>query len=141
MPLPPMPQKKVESVIERRPIGSAACRLGHALAYCGEAPQPRNGAMRIAVVAPSCPLRRDAADAVAALREAKKKGVHVYPVASSDTDDTAEYQMRATAQMTGGRDVFLKAIDAQGIKLEDQNGNSTRIINRLLWRDGRFASR
>jgi hypothetical protein len=43
----------------------------------------------------------------AAVRDAKKKGVHVYPVASSDTDDTAEYQMRATAQMTGGRYVFL----------------------------------
>lgn len=43
----------------------------------------------------------------ATVRDAKKKGVHVYPVASSDTDDTAEYQMRATAQMTGGRYVFL----------------------------------
>jgi hypothetical protein len=43
----------------------------------------------------------------AAVRDAKKKGVHVYPIASSDTDDTAEYQMRATAQMTGGRYVFL----------------------------------
>ncbi len=43
----------------------------------------------------------------AAVREAKKKGVHVYPIASSDTDDTAEYQMRSTAQMTGGRYVFL----------------------------------
>ncbi len=43
----------------------------------------------------------------AAVRAAKQKGVHVYPIASSDTDDTAEYQMRSAAQMTGGRYVFL----------------------------------
>jgi hypothetical protein len=41
------------------------------------------------------------------IRDAKKKGVHIYPVASSDTDDAAEYQMRSAAQMTGGRYVFL----------------------------------
>ncbi|MBS2011588.1 MAG: VWA domain-containing protein [Deltaproteobacteria bacterium] len=41
------------------------------------------------------------------IRTAKKKGVHIYPVASSDTDDAAEYQMRAAAQMTSGRYVFL----------------------------------
>ena len=41
------------------------------------------------------------------VRNLKAKGVHVYPIASSDTDDTAEYQMRSTAQLTGGRYVFL----------------------------------
>lgn len=41
------------------------------------------------------------------IRNAKKKGVHIYPVASSDADDFAEYQMRAAAQMTAGRYVFL----------------------------------
>ena len=41
------------------------------------------------------------------IRDAKKKGVHIYPIASSDTDETAEYQMRSAAQMTGGRYVFL----------------------------------
>jgi len=41
------------------------------------------------------------------IRSAKKKGVHIYPVASSDADDAAEYQMRAAAQMTSGRYVFL----------------------------------
>ena len=41
------------------------------------------------------------------IRSAKQKGVHIYPIASSDTDDTAEYQMRSAAQMTGGRYVFL----------------------------------
>jgi hypothetical protein len=43
----------------------------------------------------------------AVIRDAKKKGVHIYPVASSDADDSAEYQMRAAAQMTSGRYVFL----------------------------------
>ena len=41
------------------------------------------------------------------VRNLKSKGVHVYPIASSDTNDAAEYQMRSTAQMTGGRYVFL----------------------------------
>lgn len=41
------------------------------------------------------------------IRSAKQKGVHVYPIASSDTDDAAEYQMRAAAQLTGGRYIFL----------------------------------
>jgi hypothetical protein len=41
------------------------------------------------------------------IRDAKRKGVHIYPVASSDVDDAAEYQMRSAAQMTGGRYVFL----------------------------------
>lgn len=43
----------------------------------------------------------------AVIRDAKKKGVHIYPVASSDADDAAEYQMRSAAQMTAGRYVFL----------------------------------
>jgi hypothetical protein len=41
------------------------------------------------------------------IRDAKSKGVHIYPVASSDADDAAEYQMRSAAQMTSGRYVFL----------------------------------
>ena len=41
------------------------------------------------------------------LRDAQKKGIHIYPVASSDADDAAEYQMRSAAQLTGGRYVFL----------------------------------
>lgn len=42
-----------------------------------------------------------------AFRKASQKGVHLYPIASSDTDDDAEYQMRSGAQFTGGRYVFL----------------------------------
>lgn len=41
------------------------------------------------------------------VRDAQQKGIHVYPIASSDTDPAAEYQMRSTAQMTGGRYLFL----------------------------------
>jgi len=41
------------------------------------------------------------------IRDAKNRGVHIYPIASSDTDDAAEYQMRSAAQLTGGRYVFL----------------------------------
>jgi hypothetical protein len=40
-------------------------------------------------------------------RRAQKAGVHVYPVASSGIDDYTEYQMRAVAQLTGGRYIFL----------------------------------
>jgi von Willebrand factor type A domain len=41
------------------------------------------------------------------LRQAQRKGIHLYPVASSDTDPTAEYEMRSAAQITGGRYIFL----------------------------------
>lgn len=46
-------------------------------------------------------------DLALVIRQARAKGVHIYPVASSDTDDAAEYQMRSAAQMTGGRYLFL----------------------------------
>jgi hypothetical protein len=41
------------------------------------------------------------------LRQAQKKGVHLYPIASSDTDASTEYEMRSAAQITGGRYIFL----------------------------------
>ncbi len=41
------------------------------------------------------------------IRDAKNRGVHIYPIASSDTDDSAEFQMRSAAQLTGGRYIFL----------------------------------
>ena len=37
----------------------------------------------------------------------KAKGVHVYPVSASGTDDLLELTMRSTAQATGGRYLFL----------------------------------
>ena len=38
---------------------------------------------------------------------AQQKGIHIYPVASSDADGSAELTMRDTAQLTGGRYLFL----------------------------------
>lgn len=55
--------------------------------------------------APHHDQRRDAmASAVKGLAES---GVHVYPVASSGVDSLTELTMRTTAQLTGGRYVFL----------------------------------
>lgn len=63
---------------------------------------------KIAFWVADAPTHDHEAPALAGLiRDAKQKGVHVYPVASSGVADTAEYQMRAAAQQTGGRYVFL----------------------------------
>ncbi|MGH7282172.1 MAG: vWA domain-containing protein, partial [Polyangiaceae bacterium] len=37
----------------------------------------------------------------------QQKGVHIYPVSASGTDDLLEYTMRSAAQVTGGRYLFL----------------------------------
>ena len=42
-----------------------------------------------------------------AVLNAVQKGIHVYPVASSGVDGAAELTMRMTAQVTGGRYIFL----------------------------------
>jgi len=42
-----------------------------------------------------------------AVNAAVQKGIHVYPVGASGVDATAELAMRGTAQMTGGRYLFL----------------------------------
>jgi Mg-chelatase subunit ChlD len=48
------------------------------------------------------------ADAFAtAVRAAMQSDLHIYPVASSGVDKLAEYSMRASAQLTGGRYLFL----------------------------------
>lgn len=41
------------------------------------------------------------------VRSLRELGVHVYPVASSGIDERTEYAMRATAQLTLGRYVFI----------------------------------
>jgi hypothetical protein len=41
------------------------------------------------------------------IRAAQDNGIHVYPVASSGIDKPTELTMRASAQLTGGRYVFL----------------------------------
>lgn len=42
-----------------------------------------------------------------AIRGARDKGIHVYPIASSGIDERTELGMRSAAQLTGGRYVFL----------------------------------
>ena len=41
------------------------------------------------------------------VRATKKQDIHVYPVASSGVDELTELSMRSTAQLTGGRYLFL----------------------------------
>jgi hypothetical protein len=43
----------------------------------------------------------------AAVRSLRDSGVHIYPVASSGIDERTEYAMRASAQLTLGRYLFL----------------------------------
>ena len=43
----------------------------------------------------------------AAIKDARDKGIHVYPVASSGVDELTELSMRSAAQLTGGRYLFL----------------------------------
>ncbi|MBX3206244.1 MAG: VWA domain-containing protein [Labilithrix sp.] len=42
-----------------------------------------------------------------AIRSARNKGIHIYPVASSGIDELTELSMRSAAQITGGRYLFL----------------------------------
>src|SRR5690606_36084529 len=42
-----------------------------------------------------------------AILTARDQGIHIYPVASSGIDELTEYSMRAAAQLTGGRYLFL----------------------------------
>ena len=49
----------------------------------------------------------DTAAMTAAVKAARDKGIHVYPVAASGVDPFTEYTMRSTAQITGGRYIFL----------------------------------
>lgn len=54
------------------------------------------------------PHHVDAATAMAdAIRGLQAKTVHVYPVAASGVDELTESSMRATAELTGGRYLFL----------------------------------
>ena len=70
--------------------------------------RPANSVAKVAFWVADAPAHPGEGKQLASVvRNLKAKGIHVYPIASSDTNDTAEYQMRSTAQMTGGRYVFL----------------------------------
>jgi hypothetical protein len=58
-------------------------------------------------VADAPPHHGEGSQLAALARKARDMGVRIYPIASSGIDDATEYQMRATAQLTGGRYVFL----------------------------------
>jgi len=58
-------------------------------------------------VADAPPHQADGATFSNAVRGLRSLGVHVYPVASSGIDEQTEYVMRATAQVTEGRYLFL----------------------------------
>ncbi|MBL8951730.1 MAG: VWA domain-containing protein [Myxococcaceae bacterium] len=58
-------------------------------------------------VADAPPHDNEAGEFTAAVRGLKSQGVHVYPVASSGIDERTEYAMRAAAQLTLGRYIFL----------------------------------
>lgn len=54
------------------------------------------------------PHHEEHAQALAdAVRDARTEGIHIYPVASSGVDALTEFSMRAAAQLTGGRYLFL----------------------------------
>lgn len=54
------------------------------------------------------PHHNDKALATAnAIRAARDKSIHIYPVAGSGVDDLTELSMRSAAQLTGGRYLFL----------------------------------
>jgi hypothetical protein len=70
--------------------------------------RPGPGVAKVAFWVADAPAHPGEGRALAAVvREARQRGVHLYPVASSDADEKAEYQMRSAAQMTGGRYLFL----------------------------------
>lgn len=49
----------------------------------------------------------DEGQLASAVRSLRDQGVHVYPIAASGTNASAEHQMRSSAQVTGGRYLFL----------------------------------
>ena len=81
----------------------AALAAMNALAWRANA-----SAAKVAFWIADAPPHEENLEAMAdAIRGAKERGVHVYPIASSGIDEHTEYVMRATAQLTGGRYLFL----------------------------------
>jgi hypothetical protein len=67
-----------------------------------------NDNARIAFWLADAPHHADRAAAMkTAIVAAQTQGIHIYPVASSGIDDFTELTMRAAAQLTGGRYLFL----------------------------------
>jgi hypothetical protein len=65
-------------------------------------------AARLAFWVADAPHHADKVDTfVTSLRALRTHGVHVYPVAASGADELVEFSMRTSAQVTGGRYLFL----------------------------------
>jgi hypothetical protein len=80
-----------------------ALGIGHRLSWRRE-----DTAARILFWVGDAPHHDANAGALAnALRSARNKGIHIYPIAASGTSDLAEHAMRSAAQLTGGRYLFL----------------------------------
>jgi hypothetical protein len=63
---------------------------------------------RLAFWVADAPNHPDRAESMAtAIRDVASLGIHVYPVASSGIDELTELTMRSTAELTGGRYLFL----------------------------------
>lgn len=67
-----------------------------------------DGAHKLAFVIADAPPHADRmTETFAAVQELKNKGVRIFPVAASGTDDTTEAVFRAAALVTGGHYLFL----------------------------------
>jgi hypothetical protein len=68
----------------------------------------KGNAARLAFWVADAPHHADKVDTfVSSLRALRTDGVHVYPVAASGADELVEFSMRTTAEVTGGRYLFL----------------------------------
>ena len=70
--------------------------------------RPDDATARVAFWVADAPNHPDQAESMAtAIRDVASLGIHVYPVASSGIDELTELTMRSTAELTGGRYLFL----------------------------------
>ena len=86
--------------------------LDEALADALSKPSWRSGADTVQLVflvadAPPQMLRQVPVPYTDSMREAARRGIKIFPVSSSGTDDQAEFVFRQLAQFTGARYVFL----------------------------------
>ena len=70
--------------------------------------RPDEDVARLAFWVADAPHHDQHVDTLAwAVRTAAEQDIHIYPVASSGVDDLTEFSMRSSAQLTGGRYIFL----------------------------------
>ena len=67
----------------------------------------KDAAKAVLLIADAPPHDQDVRTTLDAAGRMRSKGIQIVPVAASDTDDAAQYVMRAMAVMTHGRYIFL----------------------------------